>query len=131
MKALIGVTVLSLVSILLSIPFAASAADLDPAAAAKPAETQAAVPSLDRQLAPSPSTPSDEIGPGDDSRIFLATERCTTTTTCNTSVVCIQPDGSEGALGVTKRTCCPICQTFPCQIQQCHTDVIGFFCGCS
>ena len=125
MKALIGVTVLSL----LSIPLAASAAGVE-VAADSPAGSEAAVPSLDQQLAPSTSTPADALEPGDEAKIFLAS-RCTTTTTCNTSIVCILPGGGEGALGVTKRTCCPICQSFPCEIQQCHTDVIAVFCGCS
>lgn len=124
MKALIGAIVLSL----LVIPLAASAEDAT--ADALPLQPEASVPSLEQQLAPPSSTPADELVPETEAKIFLAS-RCTTSTTCNTSVVCILPGGGEGALGVTKRTCCPICQFPPCEIQQCHTDVIAVFCGCS
>lgn len=117
-KALIGVTVLSL----LWIPLAAVAAEADGTAAAKLADTEAAILSLERQLAPSSSTFSVAIS--------TLSQRCTTSTTCNQTIVCLLPDGTEGALGVTKRTCCPICQSFPCEIQACTTEVIGVFCGC-
>jgi hypothetical protein len=123
-QALIGVSFLSL----LLIPLAAATADVDATAAGKLARIEAGIPSLGQQLASSSSLSSAEIVPRGDAVNLIGGERCTTRTTCQ-NIVCIL-DGTEGVLGVTKRTCCPICQSPPCEIQSCTTEILSVFCGC-
>jgi hypothetical protein len=122
-QALIGVSLLSL----LLIPLAAATADVDATAAGKLARIEAGIPSLEQQLA-SASVSSAEIVPRGDAVNLIESQRCTTRTTCQ-NIACIL-NGTEGVLGVTKRTCCPICQSPPCEIQSCTTEILSVFCGC-